>query len=69
MIKITSLIVEVKKGTMKLSRLITCMFREYMKNLYVKSCTHSHPSCPPILRLIPSSIYVTTLEIQVYGRI
>ena len=37
---------EVKNGTMKLSRLITCMFREYVKKLNVKSCTHSHPSCP-----------------------
>ena len=54
---------------MKLSRLITCMFREYVKKLYVKSCTHSHPCCPRILRLILSSIYVTTLEIRVYGRI
>ena len=60
---------EVKNGTMKLSRLITCMFREYVKKLYVKSCTHNHPSCPRLLRLIPSSIYVTTLEIRVYGRI
>ena len=54
MIKITTLIFEVENGTMKLSRLITCMFREYVKKLYVKSCTRSHPSCPRILRLIPS---------------
>ena len=46
MIKITALIFEVKNATMKLSRLITCMFREYVKKLNVKSCTHSHPSCP-----------------------
>ena len=46
MIKITTLIFEVRNATMKLSRLITCMFREYVRKLYVKSCTHSHPSCP-----------------------